>query len=154
MKLKLWGSCDKLEIFSILKFVANIISIILKGFSHLFFQESALLGFLIVVSLGIVSPVTLLLSVIGNVSGLLTALILGVKKPIVELGIYGFNGVLIGSLVSFYIKQLPLALVITAIASAVAAVLFYILFKNNIIPLAAPFLFVGWVIILLLKFLK
>lgn len=132
----------------------SYVYIVLKGFSHLFFQENILLGVLIVLGLGIASLQTLLLAIIGNVVGLIISIFLNVKRPVVELGIFGFNGVLIGCMVSFYIKQLAPAIIITIVASALGAIIFYLFFRNNIPALAAPFVLIGWGILILLKFLK
>lgn len=132
----------------------DYVSIVLKGFSHIFFQENILFGALIVLGLGVASPVALLLSLIGNVAGLVISIVLGVKKPIVELGIFGFNGVLIGSMVAFYVKQLPQAIILTILASVIGGVLFYLFFRNNIPPFAAPFVLVAWGTLIALKLLK
>ncbi|MBI2326807.1 urea transporter [Candidatus Curtissbacteria bacterium] len=132
----------------------NYIAIILKGFSHVFFQESILLGLVIVGGLAMVSPIALLLALVGNITGFFTSTLLGVKKPIVELGIYGFNGVLIGCMVAFYVKQLPMAVVITIVTSALAAAIFYLFFRNQIPAFALPFTLMGWLILMLLKYFK
>lgn len=132
----------------------NFIPIIFKGFGQVLFQENILFGFLLAIGLGLASPITLLLSFLGNITGSLMAILFNVKKGFIEAGLYGFNGVLIGAMVSFYIKQFPIAILVTFVASLVAAILFYLLFRNNIPPFAAPFVLVAWAIIILLKLLK
>lgn len=125
---------------------------ILKGFSLVFFQNNIILGALIVLGLLIASPITLLLALIGNV----TSIIVGNKlfntpKAMNDIQQYGFNGVLIGAAIAFYIKNISLGVALTIIASILAVFIFHQLFKSQIPPLAAPFLIVIWMLLVLLK---
>lgn len=132
----------------------NVISTVLKGFSQVFFQENIIAGLLIMIGIGVASPTALLFSLVGNISSILTMGLLKIDGQFLPSGLYAFNGVLIGTAVSFYIKNLPTAFTATIVASIVATLIFYVLFKNQISPLAAPFVLVMWAVILLLKYLK
>jgi urea transporter len=132
----------------------NNIVVIIKGFGQIFFQDNILLGVLIVAALGIASPVILLFALLGNISSLVTAHLIGAQKSIIETGIYGFNGILVGVVAHLYLKDFPVAVVVTVILSSVATILFFLLSKNGIPPLAFPFVLMAWIILLLLKFLK
>lgn len=132
----------------------NLIFIVLKGFSQVLFLENTLMGILIIAGLSISSPIALILALIGNIAGTITASLIGVEKQVIDAGRFGFNGVLIGIVSSLYIKQLPISIVVTIIASVIAAILFYILLRNNIQPFSAPFVLLAWVIIIVVKFLK
>lgn len=132
----------------------NFIFIVLKGFSQVLFLENTLMGILIIAGLSISSPIALILALVGNITGTATALLFGMEKNVIEMGRFGFNGVLIGIVTSLYIKQLPVNLVITIVASIGAAILFYILLRNNIQPFSAPFVLLAWAIIIVVKLLK
>lgn len=132
----------------------SFIYTILNGFSQIFFQENIALGILIGIGLFIASPLTLILALLGNISSVITSYLVGVPKDIINTGFYSFNGVLIGTMVAFYIKQLPLALVITLIASILGTLIFSVLFKNHIHPFAFPFAVIGWILVGIIKFLR
>ncbi len=130
------------------------LSIILKSFSEVFFQENALFGLLILLGLAVVSPVTALLALIGNISANITGGFLETNKGLYESGVYGFSGILIGAAVAFYLKNLPLSIGIVIVGSVVAAFMAYILLKNQIPPLALPFVIVTLCIVFLTKYFK
>lgn len=132
----------------------NFITTILRGFSYLYFSQNVLFGLATAILLGILSPVILVMAIVGNLTGVLVAMLLGVKQSVVDTGAYGFNGVLIGAMVAFYVKQVPLALFLTIVASAIAALIYYQFSKNNIPAFALPFALMGWALLILLKFLK
>lgn len=132
----------------------NLVFTIVKGFPQIFFQENLILGLLLIAALAIFSPIGLLLAVVGNVTGILVGTLLGAKKSVIDAGLFGFNGVLIGTMVSFYIKQFPMALVVTVLACAAAAVIYYLFLKNNIPAFAAPFVLAAWIILIILRFIK
>lgn len=132
----------------------HLIEIILKGFSQVFFLEHTIFGLTIVGFLAVISPLGLIMAIIGNLTGVMVGTSLGVKKSAIDSGIFGFNEVLIGTLVAFYVKQVPLSLVLTIITSLLAAVIYYLFFKNNIPAYALPFALMGWVVLIVLKYLK
>lgn len=132
----------------------NFVLAIIKGFSQLLFQENIILGLLMIVGLGIAFPMSLMLALVGNISSILAAFLIGAPKGIVETGVYGFNGILIGTMVAFYVKQTPIALLITVVGSIFAAIIFFILTRNNVHPFAFPFVLVAWIILILIKLLK
>lgn len=103
--------------------------------------------------LTIASPIALLLALIGNITSYITASLLGADKATIELGKFGFNGVLIGAAASVYIKQLPAAIAATVIAACIGAFIYYFLLRNHIEPFAVPFVLAAWGIILLAKHL-
>lgn len=132
----------------------NIINAVLHGFSQALFQENIIFGILIAVGFLIASPIALILALLGNVSSIISSNLLGAPKNLIETGFYSFNGVLIGAMVSFYVKQLSHALVVTIIASILATIIFHLLFRNHIPPFTFPFVLMSWVLVILLKFLK
>lgn len=131
----------------------NTLLIIIRGFSQIAVQNNLFLGTAIILGLTIVSPITLLLTLIGNITGILTGLLVGGDRTAIEIGKFGFNGVLIGSAVSLYIKQLPIAFVVTIVAACLGAIIYYFLLRNHIEPFVIPFALLAWAIVLLSKFL-
>lgn len=132
----------------------NFVLAIIRGFSQVFFQENIILGIFIILGILFASPTALILAVVGNISSYFISNLIGVQKNLIEIGVYGFNGVLIGTMISFYIKDFPIALIVTIIASAIASIIFYILFKNQIPPFAFPFVITAWTIVILIKIFK
>lgn len=132
----------------------NLLTTILKGFSQVFFSESALLGSLILAGVFITSPLAAIYALTGNITSMIVGFFLPVNKHVVDIGVYGFNGVLIGTAVAFYVKNLPLALVLVIIGSVAAALIFYFLSKMNITPFALPFVTVMLLMLLIIKYFK
>ena len=59
----------------------DILITLVKGFSQVFLgQQNIVLGLLVIIGLFITSPSILLLTIIGNITGSLTALALGAEK--------------------------------------------------------------------------
>src|SRR4029079_4924904 len=103
---------------------------LLKGFGEVLFLENPLAGAFVAIGIGIVSPLTLVFAIIGNIIASLTGHIIGAPKQLVDAGVYGFNGVLLGCAVAFYVKNnLPFSLVLVICGSIFAAVLFYFISK-------------------------
>ncbi|MBI2011892.1 urea transporter [Candidatus Daviesbacteria bacterium] len=132
----------------------NYIQIILNGFSQVMFQKNAMLGILMILGLLIASPQTFVLALLGNIITTFTGSLLGVERNALDAGFAGYNGVLIGAGISFYIKDFSMAFLLTILGSIIVSILFYLLFKNNIPPLAAPFVLITWGILIALKFIK
>ncbi len=132
----------------------QIIAQVLNSFSQLFFQSNAILGAIIVVSYGVFSPIGLGLALVGAVATNVTATLLGLPKEIIGDGVAGFNGVLVGAALAYFVKDIPSALIITLVLSILCAVFSILFYKTNIPPLAAPFVMSIWVFLLLSKYLK
>lgn len=133
----------------------DFILAILKGFSEVFFQESPIFGTLILVGLTIASPLAALFAVIGNITSTVVGHLLPVNKGLVDAGVYGFNGALVGTAVAFYLKtNIPLAVIFVVFGSILAALLFYILAKNGITPFALPFVIIATSLVIFTKYFK
>lgn len=70
----------------------------LRGVGQIFLMNNPITGFLLVVGVAIVSPWPAALFFAGAVAGTLTAVVVGLPRPIWRDGLYGFNGALIGLL--------------------------------------------------------
>lgn len=131
----------------------NLLPALLNGFSQVFLQENQFFGALIAVGLAIASPISFGLGLVGFLASVITAHLLGVKNTILNSGLYSFNGLLIGVVVFFYIKNITYATTLTIIASIFAALLFYFMSKSNIPAFTTPFVLVGWTALILSRFL-
>ena|ERR1700677_2429181 len=133
-----------------MKFIESI----LHGYSQVFLQKNAILGVLIMIGLGIASPVVLAMTLLGALTALGMGLALGASKTALETGLYCFNGVLIGASVSVFVKQMPATIIVTVIASIIGSLIFYLLTKNHLTALSFPFVLVTWVVILSARYIK
>ena len=132
----------------------NFIALVLRGFSQVFFLDNIVLGVLIAIGLLIASPIGFFLALIGNITSVTFNTIFYSSKNISETHLYGLNGVLVGAAVSFYIKNLPLGIGVTIVASIIAALIFHLLLRNHIPPLAAPFIVVIWLTLVIIRLAK
>lgn len=132
----------------------DLIQIIVKGFSQIFFQTNTLFGLIVMVGLGFAAPMGLIFALMGNISGFLAAQIIGAEMSLIEKGLFGYNGVFVGLMVYTFVKNMPLALILVIVGSIIAAIISYYLLRNHISPFAAPFVLVCWGILILLKVFK
>ncbi len=103
---------------------------VLKSFSEVFFQENAFFGVLILIGLAVISPISALFAVIGSFTANLTGSFLETNKGFHGSGVYGLNGVLIGTAIAFYLKYLPLSFSLVIVGSIIAAIISSFLLKT------------------------
>ncbi|WP_298188681.1 urea transporter [uncultured Pseudomonas sp.] len=90
---------------------------LLNGFSQVFLQAHPGCGLLIVLAIAFGAPQLLGGALLGGLSSTLTAQRRGYAKADIELGLYGYNGILLGLLISLqFTWSLLLPLLIIAIA--------------------------------------
>ena len=119
---------------------------LLRGFGQIFFQDNLLTGILVALGIGIASPTSLLLAIVGGGVSALIAKALGYDPTLYAAGLAAFNGVLIGCAAAFYIKSLPTSVLVTVVGAAVGGLIFYLLAKYNITPYALPFTLVAFLV--------
>ncbi len=132
----------------------NPLQAVLNGFSQVFLQENLVFGALIMLGLAIASPTALLFGLIGLATSVGTAKMLGAKDAVINSGLYSFNGILIGIVASFFLKQTSTIIISTIALSILGALLFYIFSKNNIPAFTTPFVIAGWIVLIASRFLK
>ena len=132
----------------------EFITLILKSFAQVFLQENIVFGLLIMVGLFIASPVALLLSLIGSITGYIVSILGHLPKELMQAGVFGFNGLLIGIVVAAYVKQLPLAIVLTISFSIVGTIAYLLFYRTHIPPLTGPFVLTVWLFLLFLKYMR
>src|SRR5207249_4651049 len=99
----------------------NLLKVVLNGFSQVFLQENLIFGALIMLGLAIASPTSLLFGLIGLVASVGTAKMIGVKDAVINSGLYSFNGILIGIVASFFLKQASIIVISTIVLSVLGA---------------------------------
>ncbi|MGE6792709.1 urea transporter [Pseudomonas guineae] len=91
--------------------------VLLNGFSQIFLQTHPGCGLLVVLAIAVGAPQLLAGALLGGFSSTLTAQRRGFASADIELGLYGYNGILLGMLISLqFTWSLLLPLLIIAIA--------------------------------------
>ncbi len=120
----------------------NVFSGISLGFSQVMFQASIITGILFFLAILINSRISAIYALIGSVIGLsFSFLFFPSSINLINIGIFGFNGVLCG--IAFSEKRWQS--VIYAVISIVLSVgIIYGFMSLNLIALTAPFVFATW----------
>lgn len=127
----------------------KLLLIVLKGFGQVMLQENPITGFLFLAGIAASSVPAALLALLGNIVGAGFAYLMHYSPVLIDKGIYGFNGVLIGIAASIFFKS-PLLMIVGTMMGAMAGVLVQqLLIKVNLSPLTFPFVVITWIIILL-----
>jgi urea transporter len=130
------------------KALAQLVTLILRGYGQVLFCNSLLCGVLFLVGT-FYDPVLGLLGVAGAIAATLTALVLRCPEPYVDAGIFGCNGALVGLAWGMYFQPTPALFVSTVLAGALAAVLAAFLIsvmKSSDLPvLSIAFVVAAWV---------
>src|SRR3989344_4530073 len=121
----------------------DIFSGISLGFSQVMFQASIITGILFFIAILINSRIAAFYALLGSTIGLLTVLLFFPSSiNLINLGIFGFNGVLCG--IAFSDKKWIYS--IFAIISIILSVgIVYGFITLNLIALTAPFVFASWI---------
>jgi len=121
----------------------DIFSGISLGFSQVMFQASIITGILFFIAILINSRIAAFYALLGSTIGLLTGLLFFPSSiNLINLGIFGFNGVLCG--IAFSDKKWIYS--IFAIISIILSVgIVYGFITLNLIALTAPFVFASWI---------
>jgi len=125
----------------------DILSGISLGFSQVMFQASIITGILFFIAIFINSRIAAIYALVGSTIGLLTGLLFfPFSINLINLGIFGFNGVLCG--IAFSDKKWTYS--IFAIISIILSVgIVYGFITLNLIALTAPFVFASWITVFL-----
>jgi urea transporter len=94
---------------------------LLNGFSQIFLQANPGCGLLVLLAIAIGAPQLLGGALLGCLSSTLTAQRRGYAKADIDLGLYGYNGVLLGMLISLqfaWSALLPLLIIVSSGASS------------------------------------
>jgi len=85
-------------------------------------------------------------ALLGSVLGMVTAILLSLPTNYINLGIYGFNGVLCG--IAFTSKKKS-SLIYAIISIVISVLIMHGMVTLNIITLTSPFVFATWLTLLI-----
>jgi urea transporter len=132
---------------------------ILRGVGQVVFQSNWLSGIVILIAIGVNSPVYLVAAVLGTIVSTYTAVLFKMDRGLIDAGLLGFNGTLAGIGINFYMSQdstpgnwpdLQLYLLIVlaaALSTVVLSMLASLLGSRSVPTLTAPFVFASWLML-------
>lgn len=118
-----------------------------RGISEVFLLDSVLVGVLVVVALAVCSRIAAGMAVLGSLIGALTAMVVGVDGYTVYLGLWGYNGAVVGAALFGIVLEISWrSFIFTLGACSVSALLYGALTEFlapfGLIPLSLPLVFV------------
>ena len=125
---------------------------LLNGFSQIFLQRQPLCGLLCLLAILIGAPALFGGALLGGVAGLLTAQRRGYPKAERQAGLYSYNGVLLGLLISQHFAWSALLPPLILACGGLAAMLTRQWLKhadqpNDLPAYTAPFVVLGWLLL-------
>ena len=128
---------------------------VLSGYAQITFSDNTFSGIVILLATLIGSPVQAISAICATIAGTLTAYFMGVPKPLIRIGLYGFNSVLSGLIIPLLIfpgQGVTLNMLIVSATAGImctfsAAAIGSFLGKWNIAFLAAPYCVVIFILI-------
>lgn len=125
---------------------------LLNGFSQIFLQRHPLFGLLCLLAILFTAPALLGGALLGGVAGLLTAQRRGYAKADRQAGLFSYNGVLLGLLLSLYFPWSALLPPLIIAAGGLSAMftqqwLKRVRFSQYLPAYTAPFVVLGWLLL-------
>lgn len=125
---------------------------LLNGFSQIFLQAHPGCGLLVLLAIAIGAPQLLGAALLGGLSSTLTAQRRGYAKADIALGLYGYNGILLGMLISLqfaWSALLPLLIILAAgLSSLVLAPWMRRMRERRWLPaFTFPFVALSWLLL-------
>ncbi|WP_338523306.1 urea transporter [Pseudomonas batumici] len=125
---------------------------LLNGFSQIFLQRHPLCGLCCLLAIVLTAPTLLGGALLGGLAGLLTAQRRGYPKAERQAGLYSYNGVLLGLLISLQLPWSALIPPLIIAASGLGAILVRQWLKHagdaqSLPAYTAPFVGVGWLLL-------
>lgn len=121
----------------------NILSGVALGFSQVMFQASIITGLIFFIAVLINSRISAIYALVGSLVGLLFSLLFfPYSLNLINIGIFGFNGVLCG--IAFVDKK-SYSFIFALISIVLSTIIIYGFIGLNLIALTAPFVFATWI---------
>ncbi|RBB99900.1 urea transporter [Pseudomonas sp. MWU12-2115] len=126
---------------------------LLNGFSQIFLQRHPLCGLLCLLAILLTAPVLFAGALLGAVAGLLTAQRRNYAKADRQAGLFSYNGVLLGLLLSLYFPWSPMLPPLILAAGGLSAMvtqqwLKRVRLSQSMPAYTAPFVGMSWVLLL------
>lgn len=127
---------------------------VLNGFSQVFLQAHPGCGLLVLLAIALHDPALLIGATVGALVGTFSAVALGYRTPDIDIGLYGYNGILLGLLLVLLLELSALTLGLIALSSLMANLLQVHLLtamrERNWLPgFTLPFVLFGWLALML-----
>ena len=135
----------------------GFIDVNLRGAGQVMFQNNPLTGLLFIVGIGYGAfvagmPAVFIGSIVGLLVSTITAYLLNVDEDSLRIGLFGYNGILVGAALPTFLTADPLLWVYIVIGSAVSTIAFMAIanvFKTwGVAALTFPFVLVTWFLLL------
>jgi urea transporter len=121
---------------------------LLRGCGQVMFQNNPLTGLLFLVGIFINSALLGVAGLIGLLVSTLTAMLLRADHNLIRAGLFGFNGILTGIALGFFLYWNPYLIVYIVIAAILSAVvmmaLLHLMGIWDVPALTAPFVLTAW----------
>lgn len=128
--------------------LVGFLDTLLRGTGQVMFQNNPLTGLLFLIGIFVNSALLGLAALIGLIVSTLTAVILGADRTAIRAGLFGYNGVLAGIGLAFFLQWngvLVVYIVLVAILSSVVMMaLINFLGARDMPALTAPFVLSTW----------
>lgn len=126
----------------------QIISSLTMGFGQVMFQASIITGIIFFVAVLINSRLSAIYGLTGSILGALIGFLISAPLNLLNIGIFGFNGVLCGIAFADTKKYSYLFALVSIVISVL---IIYGFLTFNLIALTAPFVFATWITLFLRK---
>ena len=128
----------------------ELVKIALRGFGQVMFQGNALTGLLFLIGVAVASPLMAVGAAIGAVIGPALAYLLKFDRKEIADGIYGFNPVLVGLALFFFLKPVALTWGLVVAGTALSAVVTWLMRRFLPFPTyTSPFIVCTWALLIL-----
>jgi urea transporter len=131
--------------------VATVVDTLLRGTGQVMFQNNPLTGLIFLAGIFVNSGKLGGLGLLALATSTLTAYLLGVDRALIRNGLFGFNGILVGIGLAFFLDYNGLLIgyvILGAAMSTVAMMALANLFSVWDMPaLTAPFVLVAWLLL-------
>lgn len=125
-----------------------VVDALLRGTGQVMFQNNPLTGLLFLIGIFVNSPLLGVAGLLGLAGSTLTAWLLGADRALIRNGLFGFNGILVGIGLAFFLRFDALVVLYLIVGAAVSTVVMLALI-NLLSPwdmpaLTAPFVLTAW----------
>jgi urea transporter len=129
----------------------GFVDTLLRGCGQVMFQNNPVTGLLFLIGIFINSPLLGLAGLIGLIVSTVTAMLLRVERTLVRAGLFGYNGILTGIGLAFFLQWnafLVVYIIIGAVISTVVMMALANFFSTWDMPaLTAPFVLTTWLLL-------
>jgi urea transporter len=129
----------------------EIVPALSRGIGQVMFQENVFTGIILFIGILTSSRISALYALLGTALGVIVAFACSFSLSMINVGLFGFNGVLCG--ISFSNKKWS-ALILAAASIVISIFLIYGMMGLGIITLTSPFVLSAWLVLLLEKRLR